>query len=269
MKSITRGNLIEARLSFLVHLLTGAVFALAGCGGGGPDGDQIETLTINSPSNTGSYTTDQAFITLTGTSFRPAFVDGPMGPFQQCGLTDRYGVTAVNEVAGTKLPPVVGEAIWIGTGPNCNGLDVYVRFIDLPLRLGRNVVTITAREANRVGMAAIVIERTVDTTPPSALSVWPSDGSTGVPVTTTVSAEFSEPIDPTSVRSDTVALRDLSTGSAVPGRADYFMPARRVEFSPGAPLKPATSYRVEMSAITDASGNAPSPAVAWVFTTAP
>jgi len=244
------------------------VFLAAGCGGGG-DGEQVEKLTINYPSNTGTYTTDQAFVTLTGTSFRPAYFDGPMEMFQQCGLTDRYSVTAVDEVGGTKLPPVVGEAIWVGGGPNCAGLDVYVRFIDLPLKPGTNRITVTAREANRVGVATIVIERTVDTTPPSALTIWPLDGSAGVPVTTSVSAEFSEPIDPASVRSDTVLLRVLSTGSAVPGRSDYFVPGRRVEFFPGAPLQPGTIYRVEMSAVTDASGNAPSPAVAWTFTTAP
>jgi hypothetical protein len=51
--------------------------------------------------------------------------------------------------------------------------------------------------------------------------VWPSGGSTGVPVTERVIVEFSEPIDPALVGIDPAVLRGLSTGSAVPGRSGF------------------------------------------------
>ena len=247
------------------------VLMLAGCGGGGDGGggDQVEKLTIGSPSNTGQYSTDQAFVTLTGTAFKPAYVDGPTPVWMQCGLTDRYGVTAIDDAGGVPGTPIVGEAAWIGGGPSCAGLDVYIRFIDLPLQPGTNRITVTAREVNRVGTAVIVIERVPDRTPPGPLITWPSDGAVGVPLTTSAGAEFSEPIDPASVRVDTVVLHELATGAAVPGHPTYFRPTRRVEFMPAAALKPATVYRIDLRGITDASGNTPSPAIAWSFTTAP
>ena len=161
------------------RLLMVLAIAFAGCGGDGPQEDQIEWLRISAPSNTGVYTTDQAFVTLIGSSFKPAYFDGQMEIFQQCGLTDRYGVTAVNELEGTKLPTVTGEAIWIGSGPSCAGLDVYIRFIDFPLQRGTNRITVTAREVHRIGSAVIVIERAADTTPPHATAISPAAGAVG------------------------------------------------------------------------------------------
>jgi hypothetical protein len=152
------------------------LFLAAGCGGGGGAVDVVDVgrVTITYPSDTGVYTTDQAFVSIRGKSFAPAsFVSGswntwpPLQGNPLCELTDRYRVTAVNEVAGTKLPPVVGEANWVGgyveyPGPTCVGTtDPTFSFFDLPLQPGTNRITVKVREDDRFGTATIVIERTV------------------------------------------------------------------------------------------------------------
>jgi hypothetical protein len=158
-------------------VLSGLIlFLAAGCGGGGGSGDMVDvgSVTITYPSDTGVYTTDQAFVSIRGKSFAPAyFVSGssntwpPLTGNPLCELTDSYRVTAVNEVAGTKLPPVVVEANWVGVyvaypAPTCVGTtDPTFSFFDLPLQPGTNRITVKVREDDRFGTATIVIERTV------------------------------------------------------------------------------------------------------------
>jgi Bacterial Ig-like domain len=245
-----------------------AAALLAGCGGGA-EAEKRETLTINFPSRSGSYRTDQAYVTLQGTSFKPAYVAGPTPVWLQCTLTRAYGVSLVDNVGGVAGAPVAGEAIWTGGGLDCQGLDAFWRFIDLPVAPGENRITVTAREGHRWGSADVVIERIADVTPPTVPGVYPSDGATGVDRATAVSAEFSEPMDEASLDATTMRVVPTAGGAAVPGTVSWWLPARRAEFHVGAALQPATSYTVEIAGARDASGVALAAPVRWSFTTAP
>ncbi len=52
-----------------------------------------------------------------------------------------------------------------------------------------------------------------DTTPPTISSTVPAGGATGVALGTTVSANFSEPLDPATVNTNTFELRNASNGT--------------------------------------------------------
>src|SRR5215475_1211842 len=101
-----------------------------------------------------------------------------------------------------------------------------------------------------------------DTTPPTVIGQTPAPGATGVPVSSTVTATFSEP-----VQSSTIAfsVRD-GTGAAVAGSQSYDAAARRATFTPTAPLAATTTYTATVSGAADLSGNVMS-TVSWSFTT--
>ena len=101
-----------------------------------------------------------------------------------------------------------------------------------------------------------------DTTAPTVTSTSPASNATGVPLTTTVTATLSEPVQAGGVRLDLTA-----NGSAVPGSTAYDATSRTVTFTPSTALSPSTSHTVRVSGATDASGNTMAP-YSWSFTTA-
>ena len=85
----------------------------------------------------------------------------------------------------------------------------------------------------------------------------PVDGATGVPVYTTVSATFDEPLT-----SATLALAD-GTGKAVKGASACNSPCTTVTFVPATRLRKGTTYTAKASGTSGAgSGSA-----TWRFTT--
>ncbi len=109
-----------------------------------------------------------------------------------------------------------------------------------------------------------------DTTAPTIVTNDPSDGSADVSRLTSVSADFSESLDPASVTSSTFSLRDAA-GATVPGSLNYDSVARRVTFTPYDPLGPIVNHIVTVlggtGGIADASGNPLAASASWSFTT--
>lgn len=100
-----------------------------------------------------------------------------------------------------------------------------------------------------------------DTTKPTVTDRQPTAGATNVPVSTGVSATFSE-----SVLQSTISLT-LTGPTAVPGVLTYTDATRTVTFTPSNALAPSTSYTVSLSGAKDPAGNQLDP-VTWTFTTA-
>lgn len=100
-----------------------------------------------------------------------------------------------------------------------------------------------------------------DTTAPTVTGRTPASGATGVAVTTTVSATFSETVTGGAL---TVAA---SAGGAVAGTAALDGTGRVLTFTPTAALAAGTAYTVSLSGAADAAGNIAA-AVSWTFTTA-
>jgi hypothetical protein len=101
-----------------------------------------------------------------------------------------------------------------------------------------------------------------DTTPPTIMARTPAVGASGVPVTTTVTATFSEAIQESTI---VVDLRNPSNNS-VAGVKSYDPGSRTVTFTPSSQLAASTTYTATVSGAKDTAGNTMAP-VSWSFTT--
>jgi type IV pilus assembly protein PilY1 len=100
-----------------------------------------------------------------------------------------------------------------------------------------------------------------DTTPPTVTSVTPAADATGVSLTPTLSAVFSEDINEATLTSASFTV------GGVAGTVAYNAASRTATFTPSAPLARETIYTATLSsAVTDVAGNALTPK-SWSFTT--
>ncbi|SIO61560.1 Mo-co oxidoreductase dimerisation domain-containing protein [Singulisphaera sp. GP187] len=100
-----------------------------------------------------------------------------------------------------------------------------------------------------------------DTTPPSVSLVTPASNATGVAVGTTVSASFSEAVQPS-----TIVMTLTGPGGAVAGSFAYTTSTNTATFTPSAPLAASTTYTVNVSGAKDLANNVMAP-TSWSFTT--
>ncbi len=109
--------------------------------------------------------------------------------------------------------------------------------------------------------------RPVDTTPPTVTAVNPSANATGVPVSSGVSATFSEVMDAASITSSTFVLRSGAT--TVP--ATVTSAGGTATLSPNAPLAGGATFTATVQGgnlgVKDAAGNPLASDVSWSFTT--
>ena len=105
---------------------------------------------------------------------------------------------------------------------------------------------------------------TIDATPPVVASTVPQNGASSVALNATVSAVFSEALDPLTVSTSTFLLKRGAT--AVAGSVSYS--GNTAVFTPGAALLNNTEYTATItSAVTDLSGNILIQPKVWTFTT--
>jgi hypothetical protein len=103
-----------------------------------------------------------------------------------------------------------------------------------------------------------------DTTPPTVIASFPSDGSTDESITTEIRATFSEAMAPASVSDVSFVVEQ--GGSVVPGALTYF--DATASFAPAQDLALGATYTVTITtAATDAAGNALEAEHVWSFTT--
>jgi hypothetical protein len=114
----------------------------------------------------------------------------------------------------------------------------------------------------------------IDITPPTVVFNTPATGSTNISVNTSVSATFSENIDPTTVTSSNFILKD-DVGNIVPGTLSYSAGTRTATLILSSPLEFSTVYTVTIRGGSSGIKDMASPANAmvsdytWNFTTAP
>jgi N,N-dimethylformamidase beta subunit-like protein/uncharacterized protein DUF4082/Big-like domain-containing protein len=117
-----------------------------------------------------------------------------------------------------------------------------------------------------------VVFQPSDATPPSVTAVAPVNGATGVDPGTAVTATFDEAVDPASVTSGTLLLRD-GTGSTVAADVSYDAGSRTAILRPRAALARGITYSALVKGgaggVRDTSANALAQDRAWTFTTAP
>jgi hypothetical protein len=97
---------------------------------------------------------------------------------------------------------------------------------------------------------------TLDDAPPVVTSVSPADAATGVSVNSKVSVAFSEPMDPATINSGTIFLRNSATLATVAGVVAYNAASNTATFTPGSALSFSTGYTITVSTgAKDAGGN--------------
>src|SRR6185369_12744762 len=116
-----------------------------------------------------------------------------------------------------------------------------------------------------------------DTIPPAVNAVTPFDGLKNVPLTTTISAAFSETLDPLSLNAGSFTVTGQSYLSQAPFTVSgtvtlltggISLPSAL--FTPDAPLVPGTQYTATLStAVKDRAGNPLAAPQVWSFATAP
>ena len=140
--------------------------------------------------------------------------------------------------------------------------------------VGYEVVTIKGAEYAGFPATAGAYTATylVNTTPPAITSFTPANGATSVPVGTQITARFSKALDPASVTSSTVQLRDAAN-VVVPATISYSPATLTVTIAPTSWLSLATTYTVRIEGgataptIKDLSGTPLTADFAWSFTT--
>jgi hypothetical protein len=104
-----------------------------------------------------------------------------------------------------------------------------------------------------------------DVTAPLVMTVSPTVNATLVPVDSTVSATFTEPVN--GVDGTSMTLRGASTGIPVPATVSYSPTKHIATLDPTLPLPPNTRFTATLATtITDVAGNH-LPPVTWTFTT--
>ncbi|WP_236147190.1 DUF4082 domain-containing protein [Scytonema millei] len=112
-----------------------------------------------------------------------------------------------------------------------------------------------------------------DTTPPSVSAVSPSNGATNVSTGTSLTATFSEAIDPATININTFVLQD-ATNAVVPASVTYDAASRTAILQPSSSLVAGTTYRATVRGgstqprVQDLAGNALVTNSSWSFTTA-
>ena len=107
----------------------------------------------------------------------------------------------------------------------------------------------------------------------SVTTVTPANGATGVASGTTVTAVFSEPLDPATIGTGTFELRDAAN-ALVPATVAYSGATLAATLTPSAPLANTTTYTATIKGgaadprVKDVAGNALAGNVTWSFTTA-
>ena len=166
-----------------------------------------------------------------------------------------------------------------------NNLDVMVPFTSTAGTLASvtrdgTPVTYTTRTVKgvvyafvRAGAGTFVATYQADTTAPTVTSTSPADGATGVSATSAVTATFSEDVDPATVNTTTMQLRDPAN-NLVGASVTYDSATRTARLTPSAPLAANTTYRATVKGgttdptVKDIAGNRLAADVTWTFTTA-
>lgn len=106
-----------------------------------------------------------------------------------------------------------------------------------------------------------------DVTAPVVIANTPANGATGVPLNTSISATFSEPMTNSTITASSVTLTPVAGGAAIAGAVS--VTGNTATFVPGASLAGSTQYRATITtAVKDAAGNALAANFSWTFTTA-
>jgi hypothetical protein len=125
-----------------------------------------------------------------------------------------------------------------------------------------------AESATEKAAAASATKPPGEKVPPKVLNTMPADGATEVPVTSLVSATFSEPMSSPSINANTFTVKKADETTAITGIVSLSSDGKTAIFDSTQDFSPNTKYvaAIDIGA-EDLAGNALDSAKQWSFTT--
>jgi N-acetylneuraminic acid mutarotase len=252
--------------------LTSLLLLMFGCGGGGGDGGSTSsndpnrvgagwiTITNNTAGPTSS--TAASTVGLGGDAFiSPTWSGCCTGSASDTGVTVSW-VNATKGVSGAANQKP--QYCWLFEYFLCG--HTWQATIDLVV--GNNVITITATDpSGNLGRVTTTVTRTPDVTPPTVSATSPASGASAVGTNSAFTVTFSEAMDPATISTSTVVLKDNSN-NPVSGSVAYSNSVATL--TPAANLQGSTTYTATITTgVKDVAGNALVTAYVWSFTTGP
>jgi hypothetical protein len=108
------------------------------------------------------------------------------------------------------------------------------------------------------------VSGSTDKTPPTVVSVVPAENATAIPVNTSITVNFSEAMDASTISASTISLKQGST--SISGTVTYSGTAAK--FTPSTSLTAGLVYTATVSGVKDVAGNVIAASKSWTFTTA-
>jgi Bacterial Ig-like domain len=123
----------------------------------------------------------------------------------------------------------------------------------------------TVATVTKAGAAAPAVEKE----PPNVLNTIPADGATQVPVSSLISATFSEPMSSPTINENTFTIRRADDETTmIKGALSLSPDSKTAIFDPDQDFSPNTKYIAEISTgPKDLAGNALASTKRWSFTT--
>ncbi|MBI4863487.1 MAG: Ig-like domain-containing protein [Candidatus Riflebacteria bacterium] len=201
-------------------------------------------------------------VTLVGASIDSVTLS-PSSATLTAGGTRQFA-TKVRYVDGSSRD-VTSEAAYGCDNPLAGSIDGAGLFTAVSAGTLPQTASVTASfEGVASGRSTVTVNEPPDTTPPTVMIVEPVDGATGVGTTTTVTATFSELLDPTSVTTETF----LAGSAAGPLEGTVGCTGTLVTFWPASALQLATTYQVTLTTdVSDLAGNRMAASHTWSFQT--
>ena len=259
---------MRCRRWWVAVLLT---LAAACGGGGGGDGDDSPPPDPNAPTRKGfgsveittpsssSHSTESDSIHLGGTAFI-----SPTNFVCCSGSADDTGVGvswSSSRGGGGFTSQSVDLCFFIFTPFLCH----HTWSAAVPLAVGANVIRVTAADSSgNVGTDTITVTRLPDSRPPTVMGTNPPNGAVGVPTNASLTAQFSEDVDASSVSLATFQVLHTN-GTSAPGIVELI--GRTAIFTPTVPLTSSTTYTATITGVKDLAGNAMAAPYSWTITT--
>ena len=185
--------------------------------------------------------------------------------------SDGGGVVGGVEISvdgGTSWHPAVGRSSWSygWTPPSSGTFTIRTRAVDDSgnLEAPGAGITVTAGSGG---------PPPPDTTAPTVSAVSPANNATGVARNVNLSVTFSEAIDPSTINSTTLELRNASTNALVAATVTYDAATRRAILNPSGNLAAGTRFTATVRGgatdprVKDLAGNPLAASLTWSFTT--
>ncbi|MDX6452423.1 MAG: hypothetical protein QOH16_2472, partial [Gaiellaceae bacterium] len=192
------------------------------------------------------------------------FANETAGGWQQVNFASPVAITANTTYIASYFAPNGGYALdrpYFNTGVDRSPLHALADAVSGPngvFSAGGGFPTQGANMSN-YWVDAVFDTSGSDLTPPVVASVSPAGGATGIATSRAVTVAFDEPVDPLSITTTNVGLRNPSN-AVVPSTVSYDSARQSATLTPNAPLALSTTYTVVVKGgtggVSDTSGNA-------------